>query len=68
MHLTINRTSVIYSAAGILVATAVTASFLARLYLLRRREMRGGSKEAKAGESSEPSVMEELVEHNWVGF
>jgi len=72
MQLTIDRTSLIYSAAGILAATAITASFLARLYLLRRRAAMKDDAPATAnrntGVPGEPSMVEELVAHNWKGF
>jgi len=69
MHLPINRTSLIYSAAGVLAATAITASFVARFYWMRRRNSRGDSfLGLVGGNPDEPSVMEELVSHNWKGF
>ena len=68
MHLPINRTSLIYSATGVLAATVITASFLARLYFMRRREAREDPANATSGVPGEPSVMEELVSHNWKGF
>jgi hypothetical protein len=72
MHLPINRTTLLYSAAGTLAATAITASFLARLYLLRRRaalqHLPPAASDGNSGVPGEPSVVEELVSHNWKGF
>ena len=72
MNLPINRTSLLYSAAGVLAATAITASFLARLYWSRRRVAREflppENADGKTGVPGEPSVVEELVSHNWKGF
>ena len=66
MHLPINRTSLIYSTAGVLAATLITATFLARLYFIRRRAALENP--LKSEVPGEPSVMEELVMHNWKGF
>ena len=68
MHLPINRPSLIYSAVGVLAATAITASFLARLYLMRRRASARSSPADTVEETGQPGIVEELVAHNWRGF